>query len=117
MVTKIQVFEELYPKVLAEQINLFNEEFDGFSTQIFPPKEGEVTSRWVAFVYYKSTIRKEKTLVEGSAPARPSSKGFIPATEVQLDYIYKNHLNVDTKNLSKKEAWQIISEHKKVRRK
>ena len=41
-----------------------------------------------------------------------SSNNKEPATKNQLDYIYRNNLDVDTKNLTKREAHAIIKEFK-----
>lgn len=43
---------------------------------------------------------------------KPSEKREM-ATEKQLNYIYRNNLNVDTKDLTKLEATKIIGEHKR----
>ena len=41
-----------------------------------------------------------------------TGSGDALATKSQLDYIYKNNLDVNTKNLTKKEAWAIIKKQK-----
>lgn len=121
MVTKIQTFKNKDPIQLAEDINKFNEKNNGFSTQVFPSSPW--SEYWVAFVYYdKSNLNpfgKKEDGLRGYGHTRenpsPSNKQE-PATKNQLEYIYKNNLDVDTENLTKKEAFIIISEDKRRRK-
>lgn len=111
MATKIQTFKNKDPIQLAEDINKFNEKNNGFSTQVFPSSPW--SEYWVAFVYYGS---EPKNLPKYETKAISSKSNFKtklePATKAQLDFIYKNNIDVDTENLTKHEAYMIIKEFK-----
>jgi hypothetical protein len=100
--TKVQIFKAKTPEELESFYNNNQESF--ISSQIF-----RESNEWVMFAYYKSQSTIDKAS-GGKSPSPPN-----PATEKQLDYIYKNHLDVNTENLTKSEAFKIIKEHKERR--
>jgi hypothetical protein len=57
----------------------------------------------------KVEVSESEKIVRGT----PRADMPIPATKNQLDFIYKNNISVDTKNLTKHEAYLIIKEFKK----
>jgi len=83
-------------KELVDKLNMI--ELDIFTTQ---PKQKNNGS-WVCFCY----------IVD-----RDSGKRSNMATEPQKKYIYKKNLDVNTENLTKKEAFRIISEDIEKRKK
>jgi len=109
MTTKIAVFSNESALVLAEEINRFNEEFDGFSTQIF--QSNGFTRFWTAFVYYssqKETIDRNKPPVLFSSPSGSIYiEESIRPTEKQLNFLGKNGIKQNP-NLTKKEATLMI---------
>ena len=58
----------------------------------------------------------KKGVVENKQSVSSPKPSKLPATEPQLKYIYKSNLDVDTKNLTKKEAFQIIKKHKEKKK-
>jgi len=72
-----------------------------------PIKKGMSESRVLAG---KKGVVENKQSVSSPKPSK------LPATEPQLKYIYKSNLDVDTKNLTKKEAFQIIKKHKEKKK-
>jgi hypothetical protein len=91
--TKVLIIKAKDEFELVKKFNEDKREF--FATQPIQKNDGS----WILFCYYKDI--------------EESKEEFIPATKSQLDYIYKNELDVNTENLTKKEAWKLIKEHKK----
>ncbi len=96
---------------LADKLSKDDREF--FATQPIQKADGS----WVAFCYMPQNKNTQR-ISEFQPPKTSFNKqvgtgsGDVPATKEQLNYIHKNNLDVDTKNLKKKEAWRIIKEHK-----
>jgi hypothetical protein len=110
-----------------ELVKKFNEdERQFFATQ---PIE-KLDKTWVMFCYYNSQTKNtgdtQKTTSDSlesrevssvsneNTGSRSDTFSKNLATKSQLDYIYKNELDVNTENLTKQEAWKLIKEHKEM---
>jgi len=105
-----------------ELIKKFNKDpKEAFATKI----QQKIDGSWVMFCYSpqnKNTQRISDVVLTKFQPSKTSfnkqagtGSVDIPATKSQLDYIHGNNLDVNTRNLTKSEAWKIIKEHKEKR--
>lgn len=71
------------------------------ATRIY--NSGTITNLKTSFNYGTDQVANQKQ-VAGKSPALASQK--------QLDYLYKNNIDVNTEKLTKAEAFKLIAEHK-----